>query len=63
MSSGVSQSCCLGVAGVTFDTGGYNIKAGAGSMIEMMKFDSADPLAYFHSIDFNWSQLISLSKT
>eukprot|EP00213_Chloropicon_mariensis_P002239 CAMPEP_0197472006 /NCGR_PEP_ID=MMETSP1309-20131121/3104_1 /TAXON_ID=464262 /ORGANISM="Genus nov. species nov., Strain RCC998" /LENGTH=524 /DNA_ID=CAMNT_0043010211 /DNA_START=196 /DNA_END=1770 /DNA_ORIENTATION=+ len=25
--------------GVTFDSGGYNIKAGAGSMIEMMKFD------------------------
>lgn len=30
-----------GLAGVTFDTGGYNIKAGAGSMIDMMKFDSA----------------------
>jgi leucyl aminopeptidase len=25
--------------GVTFDCGGLNIKAGAGSMIEMMKFD------------------------
>ena len=25
--------------GLTFDSGGYNIKAGAGSMIEMMKFD------------------------
>jgi leucyl aminopeptidase len=25
--------------GVTFDSGGYNLKAGAGSMIEMMKFD------------------------
>lgn len=25
--------------GVTFDAGGYNIKAGAGSMIELMKFD------------------------
>eukprot|EP00903_Cladosiphon_okamuranus_P013572 g12642.t1 len=25
--------------GVTFDSGGYNIKAGAGSMIELMKFD------------------------
>lgn len=23
--------------GLTFDSGGYNIKAGAGSMIEMMK--------------------------
>ena len=25
--------------GLTFDSGGYNIKAGAGSMIEKMKFD------------------------
>lgn len=25
--------------GLTFDSGGYNIKAGAGSMIELMKFD------------------------
>jgi len=25
--------------GLTFDSGGYNLKAGAGSMIEMMKFD------------------------
>jgi hypothetical protein len=25
--------------GVTFDTGGYNIKAGPGSMLEVMKFD------------------------
>ena len=25
--------------GVTFDCGGLNVKAGAGSMIEMMKFD------------------------
>jgi leucyl aminopeptidase len=25
--------------GVTFDSGGYNIKAGPGSMIELMKFD------------------------
>lgn len=25
--------------GLTFDFGGYNLKAGAGSMIEMMKFD------------------------
>ena len=24
--------------GVTFDSGGYNIKAGAGSMIEQMKY-------------------------
>ena len=27
------------VQGVTFDCGGLNVKAGAGSMIEMMKFD------------------------
>lgn len=26
-------------AGLTFDSGGYNIKAGPGSMIELMKFD------------------------
>ncbi len=25
--------------GITFDSGGYNLKAGAGSMIELMKFD------------------------
>jgi len=25
--------------GLTFDSGGYNIKAGAGSLIEKMKFD------------------------
>lgn len=31
----------LGVVGkgLTFDSGGYNLKAGAGSMIELMKFD------------------------
>ena len=30
---------CVWLQGLTFDSGGYNIKAGAGSMIEMMKFD------------------------
>jgi leucyl aminopeptidase len=25
--------------GLTFDSGGYNLKTGAGSMIELMKFD------------------------
>lgn len=25
--------------GLTFDSGGYNLKVGAGSQIEMMKFD------------------------
>jgi leucyl aminopeptidase len=29
----------IAAQGVTFDSGGLNIKAGAGSMIEMMKFD------------------------
>jgi Cytosol aminopeptidase family, catalytic domain len=29
----------LAAQGVTFDCGGLNVKAGAGSMIEMMKFD------------------------
>lgn len=33
--------CCLQVAivgkGLTFDSGGYNLKAGPGSMIELMK--------------------------
>ncbi len=28
--------------GVTFDSGGYNLKAGPGSMIEMMKVDRHD---------------------
>ena len=27
--------------GLTFDSGGYNIKAGAGSMIELMKVSSS----------------------
>ena len=27
--------------GLTFDSGGYNLKAGAGSMIEMMKVSTA----------------------
>ena len=31
--------------GVTFDSGGYNLKAGAGSMIEMMKVGGIAPLA------------------
>ena len=37
--------------GLTFDSGGYNIKAGAGSMIEMMKFDmggSGATVSYTH---------------
>lgn len=41
--SGVSQDDIVKVAlvgkGLTFDSGGYNLKAGAGSMIELMKFD------------------------
>lgn len=39
--------------GLTFDSGGYNIKAGPGSMIEMMKFDmggAAATLGAAHSV-------------
>jgi len=35
----VSKKIALVGKGLTFDSGGYNIKAGAGSMIEKMKFD------------------------
>merc|ERR1719313_1759945 len=35
--------------GVTFDSGGYNLKAGAGSMIEMMKFDMGGSAAVLGS--------------
>lgn len=35
---GVLKVALIG-KGLTFDSGGYNLKAGAGSMIEMMKFD------------------------
>ena len=34
-----SKKVALIGKGLTFDSGGYNIKAGAGSMIEKMKFD------------------------
>eukprot|EP00607_Mallomonas_marina_P003210 CAMPEP_0182426076 /NCGR_PEP_ID=MMETSP1167-20130531/12556_1 /TAXON_ID=2988 /ORGANISM="Mallomonas Sp, Strain CCMP3275" /LENGTH=524 /DNA_ID=CAMNT_0024607263 /DNA_START=166 /DNA_END=1740 /DNA_ORIENTATION=- len=33
--------------GLTFDSGGYNLKAGAGSMIELMKFDMGGCAAVF----------------
>jgi len=36
---GASKKIALIGKGLTFDSGGYNIKAGAGSMIEKMKFD------------------------
>lgn len=36
--AGVSKVALVG-KGLTFDSGGYNLKAGAGSMIELMKFD------------------------
>lgn len=36
--SAVKKVCLVG-KGITFDSGGYNIKAGAGSMIALMKFD------------------------
>ena len=34
-----AKKICFVGKGLTFDSGGYNIKAGAGSMIEKMKFD------------------------
>merc|ERR1719408_384316 len=36
---GASKKVAFVGKGLTFDSGGYNIKAGAGSMIEKMKFD------------------------
>ncbi|KAG1659191.1 hypothetical protein FOA52_005669 [Chlamydomonas sp. UWO 241] len=36
---GANKKIGLVGKGLTFDSGGYNIKAGPGSMIEMMKFD------------------------
>ena len=36
---GASKKLVLIGKGLTFDSGGYNLKAGAGSMIELMKFD------------------------
>lgn len=36
---GAKKTVAVVGKGLTFDSGGYNIKAGAGSMIEMMKFD------------------------
>lgn len=35
----VKRTVAIVGKGVTFDSGGYNLKAGAGSMIELMKFD------------------------
>ena len=37
--NGASRKIAIVGKGLTFDAGGYNLKAGAGSMIEMMKFD------------------------
>ncbi|KXZ46440.1 hypothetical protein GPECTOR_43g876 [Gonium pectorale] len=36
---GASRKIAIVGKGLTFDSGGYNLKAGPGSMIEMMKFD------------------------
>ena len=36
---GAKKKIALVGKGLTFDSGGYNLKAGAGSMIELMKFD------------------------
>jgi leucyl aminopeptidase len=33
----VKKTVAIVGKGLTFDSGGYNLKAGAGSMIEMMK--------------------------
>ena len=38
-SGDVKKKVAIVGKGLTFDSGGYNLKAGAGSMIEMMKFD------------------------
>jgi len=43
--AGKLEKVALVGKGVTFDSGGYNIKAGAGSMIELMKFDMAGAAA------------------
>lgn len=37
--SNIKRTVAIVGKGVTFDSGGYNLKAGAGSMIELMKFD------------------------
>jgi len=39
LSGSATKKVALVGKGLTFDSGGYNIKAGAGSMIEKMKFD------------------------
>uniref|UniRef100_A0A1J3EAF8 Leucine aminopeptidase 1 n=1 Tax=Noccaea caerulescens TaxID=107243 RepID=A0A1J3EAF8_NOCCA len=39
LSGSVKTKLALVGKGLTFDSGGYNIKAGPGSMIELMKFD------------------------
>lgn len=36
---GASRKVAIVGKGLTFDSGGYNLKAGPGSMIELMKFD------------------------
>lgn len=36
---GASKTVAIVGKGLTFDSGGYNLKAGPGSMIEMMKTD------------------------
>jgi leucyl aminopeptidase len=44
---GAKKKVALVGKGLTFDSGGYNIKAGAGSMIEKMKFDMGGAGAVF----------------
>ena len=38
----VKRNIAIVGKGLTFDSGGYNLKAGAGSMIEMMKVGAWD---------------------
>ena len=46
-SGGASKKVALVGKGLTFDSGGYNIKAGAGSLIEKRKFDMGGAGAVF----------------
>ena len=53
--SGANAKVAVVGKGLTFDSGGYNIKAGAGSMIEMMKFDMGGAGAVLGG-DSHWVQ-------
>ena len=49
--AGDVRRVCLVGKGLTFDSGGYNLKAGAGSMIELMKFDMGGAAAVLGAAD------------